>query len=134
MEPAMPIALFGIPDKYNTPLHFACCCYDTDYLRMLLEDDSRIDINAMNAQGWTPLHVACICQEKECVRILLDYGADPTVMDEDQKTPLQHAYEVDNKSIVQLLLQKRTRKTTKRPRARVDEDSVVKPSVKRFHF
>lgn len=48
------------------------------------------DVNQGNGIGRTALHFA-VEKNLECVKVLMEYGADPTVEDEDGKSPMYFA-------------------------------------------
>ena len=62
-----------------------------------------IDINTKDKKGATPLHVACEYNRLEMVKWLLKRGADPTIIDELNGTPLHWAARDGNLKIVQTL-------------------------------
>ncbi|MGL5722005.1 MAG: ankyrin repeat domain-containing protein [Brevinema sp.] len=63
------------------------------------------DINAQDDRGRTALMYAAR-SNKDSTKILLDSGADMYIQDYENKTAFQHAVEVANKDIVNLLLDK----------------------------
>ena len=63
----------------------------------------------MNNLGWTALMEAIILNngnqvQQETVQLLIDYGADVTIPDKNNVTPLQHARKKGFKEIEQLLV------------------------------
>lgn len=51
----------------------------------------RIDLNAVNAQGWTPLHVAAAGGNVAVVELLLQHGVDVNAASHIGATPLDNA-------------------------------------------
>ncbi|MGR3912206.1 MAG: ankyrin repeat domain-containing protein [Candidatus Rhabdochlamydia sp.] len=64
-----------------------------EILKALLETDG-IDVNIVNAHGYTPLHWACKHNHLEGISLLIEKGADPTILNHYGYTPfdlaLQH--------------------------------------------
>jgi ankyrin repeat protein len=57
---------------------------------------SDVDVNHINNLGWTALLEAVILSDggprhQQIVQLLLEHGADPTIADKDDVTPLEHA-------------------------------------------
>lgn len=87
-------------DSGDTPLH-SVCRYSIDHIvvRLLLENGA--DPNLQNKRGQTPLH--CISENHllghtrydipftESIQLLIRAGADPTIHDEEEHTPSEHA-------------------------------------------
>jgi uncharacterized protein len=72
----------------------------TSVLEYLLSTD--LDVNAQQKQGQTPLNAAEQYGNAAAAQVLLDYGADPTIPDEHDYTPL-HAAAVDSVDNLPLL-------------------------------
>lgn len=78
-------------DGGRTPLHLASRSASAPMVEMLLER-ARADANAQTARGRTPLHYAASKAEdgdeerREVLRVLRDWGADPTVEDDEGET------------------------------------------------
>lgn len=99
-----------IHTKYHTtPLHtlVAQQMYNKEEkitkMQQLL--DAGADVNARNENRRTPLWLATFYNiEPEFIQLLIDYGADVTMQDMFNVTPLHNAVIKDNKIVVQLLL------------------------------
>jgi ankyrin repeat protein len=66
---------------------------DVAVVRRMVQDDN-IDPNDrihMDRDGWTPLHRACALGMAAVVDVLLDAGADPSVTDCDNFSPMHRA-------------------------------------------
>lgn len=77
-----------------------------EYVRELLK--TGIDVDHVNTLGWTALLEAVILGDggpchTEIVRLLLAAGADPTIADRDEVTPLEHAKRRGYSGMVRLL-------------------------------
>jgi len=87
-------------NDHDTPLHNVCRnSIDHIVIRLLLEKGA--EPNLLNSNGMTPLH--CIAENRflgntrydipftQSIKLLIDAGADPTIRDEDDHTPSEHA-------------------------------------------
>ncbi|KAL2837645.1 ankyrin repeat-containing domain protein [Aspergillus pseudoustus] len=61
------------------------------------------NISATNSVGQTPLHIAAQTRSANIARVLIAGGAPLNVTDSYSKTPLQHAFDNNDKDIIQLL-------------------------------
>lgn len=78
-----------IPTKEgHTPLHYAC---SNDQETALLLMQKGANIHATTKKGETPLHYACLKGYTKLALELLKEGADPSIIDSFNKTPLQAA-------------------------------------------
>ena len=75
----------------GTPLHWALSGerVNPDILSVLVEHGA--DVNAQNNMGNTPLHFASFTGNVPAAQRLLGLGADPTVKDEMNQTPVDKA-------------------------------------------
>ena len=91
-------------DQKDDPLHDAASNGDTKEIEKILKN--KHDINACNIYGRTPLFdaVSCCGIESGVIRTFIACGADVTIADAIQSTPLHEAIIVGNISIVRLLL------------------------------
>lgn len=88
----------------ETPLHIACKSDSSiDIVLWLLEMKEVKYINEKNSNGHTALHIAANFNAPIVVNALLKYNADPTLIDNDSKTPLDYAIEQSNLPCVHLL-------------------------------
>ncbi len=109
----------------QTPLHWAVACGHADIEELLLERGA--DPNAKDFAGNTPLHIAAMTtyfsevaevmfevgpklfpaefpyDRGDVVRMLLEYGADPTVENEQGLTPLDLAVKMDNDLVAEII-------------------------------
>ncbi|KIW00260.1 uncharacterized protein PV09_08150 [Verruconis gallopava] len=60
---------------------------NVEALKMLLEHEPKPDINHRDVQGWTALHNAANSGHLESCKLLCAAGADPTVVEEKNRTP-----------------------------------------------
>ena len=93
-------------------LHHAARCYSKgveDFIRLL--GNRGVDVNAQDVSGNTPLHCAAESNALSCVQVLLALGADRTIKNEENKTPLSIAREMENHSIAALLEGKAVRRS-----------------------
>ncbi|TYJ43668.1 hypothetical protein E1A91_A03G168400v1 [Gossypium mustelinum] len=76
-----------------TLLHLACETGDIGMIELLLQYGA--NINVMDSRGQAPLH-RCILKGKAAVaKLLLTRGADPQVLNRENKTPVELAVESD---------------------------------------
>jgi ankyrin repeat protein len=73
----------------STPLHSASCGTDPESraIRILVEHGAKLD--AQDHRGFTPLHAAMERTMATAATTLLDLGADPTIRDDEGRTPVQ---------------------------------------------
>jgi hypothetical protein len=77
-------------DRYRTtPLHVAVEYSQLAVTRALLSRGA--DANARNLFGASPLHQAALQGDRELGALLLDHGADPGAVDDEARTPREHA-------------------------------------------
>ena len=79
---------FRAPDE-STPLHSAVRNTDPESraIRILVKHGAKLD--AQDRQGFTPLHTAMERTMATAATTLLDLGADPTIRDQEGRTPDQ---------------------------------------------
>jgi uncharacterized protein len=80
-----------IETKWNDPLlHFTAEYEDTDYLRMILEEQPDVDINYERpGDSWsTPLLYAILSDRYDSIELLIKYGVDMEKKNQRNDTPL----------------------------------------------
>ena len=85
-----------------TPLYAAVYYKKSLPLVLWLLDEEGVDVNTRVSGGQTPLHAAYIL---DVLNVLLDRGADPTLLDEDNASPLMFAANFGDVDVVAPLLQ-----------------------------
>ena len=89
----------------NTPLHYACQKGASECTRLLLAHKD-VALNAVNSHGLTALHMACLNKEGGlCPFLLLEKGADTTIKDDMEYTPLAIAAATGCPTFVRILLE-----------------------------
>lgn len=84
------------------PLHVAAKMNQLDCVEYLIEEKS---INATDDYGMTPLMMAMSHDSLDCVKYLIDRGADLTVTDKDERTPVYIGAKYNALSSVGYILQ-----------------------------
>jgi len=76
--------------SYNSAIHIATNLGYLDIIKELINVFA--DVNNQNYRNQTPLHLACIKadQDNNIIKYLLDNGADPEMIDLDQKNAIHH--------------------------------------------
>jgi len=75
----------------ESPLHRGVLSRDDMTVRILIGDpvrDPLSDIEGLDRNDMTPLHLATKWSSEAVVNVLLDAGADPSVLDAENRTPL----------------------------------------------
>lgn len=72
-------------------------------MRMLWFFLARNTLTTRESVRNTPLHWAALLGESQVVQFLIDQGADPCILNDFQKTPLDEAASKGHQSIVSLL-------------------------------
>ena len=83
------------------PIHAAVAGKNAEVIDLILS--SGADVNAKQQQGWTAIHSAAMHGDLALLEKLLARGADPMVMNDDGKSPLDLAIEKGQTGIVELL-------------------------------
>jgi len=83
------------------PLHSAASARNLDAARLLLEHGA--PINARQQGGWTAIHAAAQSGDRALVELMLKSGADPTLANDEGKTPAAVAREKGHEEIAALL-------------------------------
>lgn len=90
-------------------------------LKELLRQNPSVDLNGIDAQGWTPLSYALAFRNFEAAQSLVEVGVDVNKKDGMLCTPLYRGVQSDNINIVKLLLDKG---------AKIDSETPEDPSPK----
>jgi hypothetical protein len=79
-----------------TALYEAIREENTEVVRLLIDRGANVNLQStsLNRKGWTPLHEALYREYFKIARLLLDHGADPSIRDDEGKTPFDIAMEV----------------------------------------
>jgi uncharacterized protein len=87
------------------PINSAAACRDLDAAYQMVSAllSGGADISAKQNGGFTALHSAAANGNVPLVKLLIERGADPHVLSDDKKTPLQFAQERNRTEIVELL-------------------------------
>lgn len=80
-------------------VHWASDRGNVDVLKLILTT-AGIDINLRDNEGQTALHYACSCGHKACVELLLEFRADKDILDNEETSCSDVAYDEDIKSIL----------------------------------
>jgi uncharacterized protein len=83
------------------PLHSAASARNLEAARLLLEHGA--PINARQQGGWAAIHAAAQNGDRVLVELMLKSGADPTVANDEGKTPAAVAREKGHEEIAALL-------------------------------
>ena len=77
------------PLVYNNDesLQNAVLVGNVELTRQVLQNEN-VDINALQAPGWTVLHHACRLGHLKMITLLLEFGADTSLVNEEGLTPL----------------------------------------------
>lgn len=96
---------FGIGDFKTSPLHAATIMGHLDVVKLLVENDAKINKAYSDYYTATPFWYAVNNGDLEIVKYLLENGADPMVENRDGWTPIRQARQHNYPEIIQLLEQ-----------------------------
>ena len=91
-----------------TPLHVVAYTGRADYISPIVQSGIPVDIKDLKNRS--PLNYAACQGHLECVRKLLDLGANVFAQDYIGATPLHHAALQGNSTVVNLLMEHRTKR------------------------
>jgi hypothetical protein len=87
------------------PLYYASSFGLTEVVRMILDGDKDVDINALGGRSHsTALHVSTFRDHMDIVKMLLERGADPNIPNDEDESPLFWAMENKDEEMQELLL------------------------------
>ena len=66
-----------------------------------------MEVNPLDQNGDTALHMACSLGHAETIKHLLKAGADPSMVNDQGRTPLDEAKEEGHEDYIQLLIEVR---------------------------
>lgn len=96
----------NVEDDFGlTALHCAAKKGDRKIVALLLASGARVSSCAENWKGEVPLHYACKYGHAKIAKILLMSGADPHVLTQDGRSPMDSAKEKKHAACVEVLLQ-----------------------------
>jgi hypothetical protein len=91
--------------RKTQPLYYAASYGLTEVVRMILESQKDIELNALGGRAYSSaLHVATYRNRIDVVKVLLDQGADPNLCNESDEPPLYWAAMNRNQEMQDLLL------------------------------
>jgi ankyrin repeat protein len=90
----------NMSDDIEQPLYTAVLYKNIEIARLLIEHGANVNPKTLCKEdnGWTPLHSAVYFEEFDIAELLLDHGADPSIQDDEGKTPLDIAMEEREKT------------------------------------
>lgn len=91
------------PSTIDKSIHGLALSNDVSGLTTLLEQYPETDVDAVDEFGYTPLHLACDRGNIDIVRLLLKKGADHSLKDPDNLSPIELAKEAGQSEIEAML-------------------------------
>ncbi|OWZ53687.1 hypothetical protein J010_03886 [Cryptococcus neoformans] len=92
----------GLDDEGTSPIHDAVTADSLQAVKKLIEGDSSL-INSRDEFGYTPLHLAADRGYPKMTKLLLELGADKSLKDQDDQTPLMLAQISSRDDIIAIL-------------------------------
>jgi ankyrin repeat protein len=87
-------------------LMIACAHRSQEVVEMLFMMDGTLDLDAVDADGWTALHHASKQGSEDMLNILCKKGANPSLTTNNNETGLHLAAQERHKAVVKFLLEK----------------------------
>jgi len=104
MGPSVSVLMPPPPSSaIDKSIHGLALSNDVSGLTTLLEQCPETDLNAVDEYGYTPLHLACDRGNIDMVRLLLKKGADHSLKDPDNLSPIELAKEAGQSDIEAML-------------------------------
>ncbi|KAF8807305.1 ankyrin [Phlegmacium glaucopus] len=91
------------PSTIDKSIHGLALSNDVLGLTTLLEQRPETELDALDEFGYTPLHLACDRGNIDIVRLLLKKGADHSLKDSDNLSPIELAKEAGQSEIEAIL-------------------------------
>jgi ankyrin repeat protein len=90
----------------TTILHVACHNDSFKFIKFLIENGYKKQVNAKDKDGWIPLFYASVIGNPLIVKLLIDNGSEINVKDRNGRLPLHMAGKSGKASVVKYLLEK----------------------------
>ena len=94
-----PVELNLLDENGLGLIHWASDRGNFDILKIILNTKG-ININLQDSEGQTALFYASSCGHKTCVKLLLDHGANKEILDNEESSCIDVAYDDETKKIL----------------------------------